>query len=187
MTSRDSNTASAHCPRVVLVGAPGSGKTTVGRLLAKRWQVEFRDTDHDIEQNTGRTVSDIFIEQGEAHFRSLEREAVAVALEQHGGVLALGAGAVLSDDTRQLLRRHRVVHLDVGLAAAMKRLEMNRSRPLLVGNVRGRWQELAAERRPLYTEVATLTVQTDGQPAQQVAAAVEAALEASEEGASHDG
>ena len=184
MTSPDSNTASTHSPRVVLVGAPGSGKTTVGRLLAKRWQVGFRDTDHDIEHGAGRSVSDIFIERGEAHFRSLERAAVAAALDQHRGVLALGAGAVLSDDTRHLLRSHRVVHLDVGLAAAMKRLDMNRSRPLLVGNVRGRWQELAAERRPLYTEVATLTVQTDGQPAQQVAAAVEAALE---EESGHDG
>lgn len=188
MTSHESNTANAHGPRVVLVGAPGSGKTTVGRLIAKRWQVEFRDTDHDIEHNAGRTVSDIFIEQGEEHFRSLERAAVAEALEQHRGVLALGAGAVLSDDSRRLLRGHRVVHLDVGLAAAMKRLEMNRSRPLLVGNVRGRWQELAAERRPLYTEVATFTVQTDGKPAQQVAAAVEAALEALNEGeSSNDG
>ena len=177
MTSPENSTDGAKGPRVVLVGAPGSGKTTVGRLLAKRWQVEFRDTDHDIERDAERTVSDIFIEQGEEHFRNLERAAVAAALEEHSGVLALGAGAVLSDDTRRLLRNHRVVHLDVGLAAAMKRLEMNRSRPLLVGNVRGRWQELASERRPLYTEVATVTVQTDGQPAQQVAAAVEAALE----------
>jgi shikimate kinase len=181
VTSPDGSHTSAEGPRVVLVGAPGSGKTTVGRLLAKRWQVEFRDTDHDIEQNTGRTVSDIFIQQGEEHFRSLERLAVASALQQHRGVLALGAGAVLDDDTRRLLRNHLVVHLDVGLAAAMKRLEMNRSRPLLVGNVRGRWQELAAERRPLYTEVATVTVSTDGPPAQQVAAAVEAALQACEE------
>ena len=165
----------------MLVGAPGSGKTTVGRLLAKRWQVEFRDTDHDIEQDTGRSISDIFIEQGEEHFRSLERAAVAAALQRHRGVLALGAGAVLSEDTRNLLGGHRVVHLDVGLAAAMKRLEMNRSRPLLVGNVRGRWQELAAERRPLYTEVASVTVSTDGQPPQQVAAAVEAALAALDE------
>lgn len=155
-------------PRVVLIGAPGSGKSTVGRKLAARWQVGFRDTDHDIEASTGRSISDLFVEQGEEHFRILERAAVASALEEHEGVLSVGAGAILSAEVRSQLMGHQVMHLQVGLAAAMKRLEMNRSRPLLVGNVRGRWQQLAEERRPLYAEVATASVVTDGKSPAQV-------------------
>jgi len=163
-------------PRVVLVGAPGSGKSTVGRTLAARWQVGFRDTDHDIEASTGRTISDLFIEQGEEHFRALERAAVAAALDEHEGVLSVGAGAILSAEVRSQLQGHRVVHLQVGLAAAMQRLEMNRSRPLLVGNVRGRWQQLAEARQPLYAEVATASVVTDGRSPAQVADAIAALL-----------
>jgi shikimate kinase len=163
-------------PRVVLVGPPGSGKSTIGRQLAERWGVRFRDTDLDIERSTGRSVSDLFIEQGEEHFRALERQAVTSALSEHDGVLAIGGGAVMSEPVRRALTGHRVVRLDVGLAAAMKRLQMNRSRPLLVGNVRGRWQELAEERRPMYQEVATASVLTDGLTIEQAADAVESAL-----------
>ena len=163
-------------PRVVLVGAPGSGKTRVGTLLAETWHVGFRDTDADIEQSTGLSVSDIFVERGEAEFRELEREAVADALAEHSGVLALGGGAVLSIETRQLLQGHTVVHLEVGLAAAMKRLHMNRSRPLLVGNVRGQWQRLSDERQPLYAEVATVTVDTDHRTPKEVAGVIVAEL-----------
>ncbi|MEO8107917.1 MAG: shikimate kinase [Actinomycetes bacterium] len=161
-------------PRVVLIGAPGSGKSTVGRALAARWQVGFRDTDHDIEASTGQTIADLFVEQGEKHFRTLERAAVAVALAEHEGVLSIGAGAILSDEVRQQLQGHQVVQLQVGLAAAMQRLEMNRSRPLLLGNLRGRWQQLADERRPLYAEVATATVSTDGLSPAEVADAIAA-------------
>ena len=161
-----------HQPRVVLIGAPGAGKSTVGRELAARWHVAFRDTDHDIEASTGRSISDLFIEQGEEHFRALERAAVAAALREHEGVLSVGAGAILSEEVRGLLSGCNVVHLEVGLAAAMQRLEMNRSRPLLVGNVRGRWQQLAEERRPLYLEVARSSVSTDGRSPAEVADAI---------------
>jgi shikimate kinase len=150
----------------------------VGKQLAARWGVGFRDSDRDIETAAGATISDLFVQQGEEHFRSLERAAVAKGLSEHRGVLAIGGGAILSDEVRSGLVGHRVVHLDVGLAAAMQRLQMNRSRPLLVGNVRGRWQKLADERRPLYLEVATVTVSTDGRsPAQVVDAVMEALKE----------
>ena len=154
---------------VILVGPPGSGKSSVGRELADRLGVAFRDTDQDIETSTGRAVSDIFIESGEAAFRDLEQAAVKRAVTNHKGVLALGGGAVLSPHTRELLVGRHVVFLDVGLAEAMRRLEMNRSRPLLLGNVRGQWQALANARRPLYNEVAVQTVVTDGLTPAQVA------------------
>lgn len=149
---------------MALVGPPGSGKTSVGRALADRWSVAFRDTDADIERAEGRSISDIFVESGEPAFRELERAAVAGAFSEHQGILALGGGAVLDEQTRSLLTTTAVVFLDVGLAAAMSRLEMNRSRPLLLGNVRAMWQQLAQARRPLYEEVADQTVSTDGRP-----------------------
>lgn len=174
-------------PRAVLVGPPGAGKSTVGRALAQRWGVGFRDTDRDVEQAADMSVADIFVTAGEEQFRTLERSAVMTALGEHDGVLALGGGAVLDGDVRAVLLDHVVVHLDVGLAAAMSRLAMNRSRPLLVGNVRGQWQRLSDERRPLYQQVARISLLTDGASAEQVADRVAAALEAaSDERAAHD-
>jgi shikimate kinase len=160
----------------VLVGPPGAGKSSVGNELAAILGVGFRDTDADVERRTGKSVSDIFVEDGEASFRALEEEAVAAALADHPGVLALGAGAILSSRTRDRLEGQTVVHLHVGLAAAMSRLEMNRSRPLLLGNVRGRWQELSREREPVYQALASVTVDTDGRTPREVAEAVAAAL-----------
>ena len=122
----------------------------------------FRDTDHDIEAREGRSVSDIFVDSGEAHFRALERAAVADALAAHDGVLALGGGAVLDPTTRAALAGHRVVFLRVGLGDAAQRVGLGVSRPLLLGNVRGRIKQLIDERTPLYESVAVHVVDTDG-------------------------
>jgi shikimate kinase len=163
-------------PLVVLVGPPGAGKSTVGRLVAERRGVGFRDTDADVEQVAGQSISDIFVDQGEAAFRALERAAVEHALAEHDGVLALGGGAVVDDDTRARLAPHRVVFLDVGLADAAARVGFNRDRPLLLGNPRGQLRSMLAQRRPLYAQVATVTVPTDGRTPADIAADVEAAL-----------
>jgi len=156
----------------------GAGKTTVGELLAERWGVGFRDTDHDVEAVAGKVVSDIFVEDGEAAFRALEREAVAEALTTHDGVLALGGGAVLDESTRALLAGHTVVFLEVGLSDAASRVGLGVSRPLLLGNVRARVKQLLDERTPIYQSVATVTIATDGQTPEQVADAVLATVEA---------
>jgi shikimate kinase len=161
-------------PRLVVVGAMGAGKTTVGRRLAESWGVGFRDTDLDVEAREGRPVSDIFVDSGEARFRELEREAVREALSGHDGVLALGGGAVLDETTRAALAGHRVLFLRVGLADAAKRVGLGVSRPLLLGNVRGRIKQLIDERTPVYESVATLVVDTDGLEVDEVVAQVTA-------------
>jgi shikimate kinase len=168
-------------PRVVLVGPMGAGKTTVGERLAARWEVALRDTDQDVEAVEGRSVSDIFVESGEEHFRAREHEAVLAALAEHDGVLALGGGAVLDPRSREALADHPVVFLKVGLADAAKRVGLGVGRPLLLGNVRSRMKALLDERLPVYESVADAVVDTDGRDADEVAAAVVAAVEALEQ------
>ncbi len=155
-------------PLVVLVGPPGAGKSTIGAVLAKRLGVGFRDTDADVEASTGTSIADIFVDEGEQHFRKLERDAVLRALAEHEGVLCLGGGAVVSEQVRAALAMHRVVHLDVGIGEAARRVGLNTARPLLLGNVRGSLRTLLEARRPLYEAVATVTVTTDGRPVEDV-------------------
>jgi shikimate kinase len=164
-------------PRVVLVGPMGAGKTTVAGLLAQRWGVAVRDTDHDVEADAGREISEIFVDDGEAAFRELERKAVATALAEHDGVLALGGGAVLDPATREQLAGHTVVFLRVGLSDAVKRVGLGVGRPLLLGNVRARIKALLDERTPVYESVATHTVTTDARSPEEVADEVVALLE----------
>ena len=165
-------------PRVVLVGLPGAGKSTVGAELARRLQVPFADTDDLVAQQTGRTVSEIFSHQGEAGFRRLEADMIAEALGSFGGVLALGGGAVTTESVRQdlLASGVLVVQLSAGLDELLSRLAGNRSRPLLAGDPGGRLAELAAAREPLYREVASLTVPTGGRSPAEVAEELAARL-----------
>lgn len=164
-------------PRAVLVGPPGAGKSTVAGLLAQAWGVEVRDTDQDVEAAEGRSISDIFVDDGEPHFRALEHDAVTAALADHDGVLALGGGAVTDPRTREALAGHPVVFLRVGLTDAVKRVGLGVSRPLLLGNVRSRMKALLDERAPVYESVATVVVDTDGRTPEEVAAEVRRALE----------
>jgi len=156
-------------PRVVLVGPPGAGKSTVGRLLAHRWQVDFRDTDLDVETAAGKPISEIFIDDGESAFRALEKVAVANALREHDGVLALGGGAVLDPDTRQALDGLPVVALTVGLADAASRVGFARDRPVLALNPRAQLKFLLEERAPIYAAVAAVQISTDGRSPEEVA------------------
>lgn len=163
-------------PRVVLVGPPGSGKSTVGQLLAERIPGGFRDTDADVEATAGKPISDIFLAEGEEAFRKLETEALRVALAEHPGVLALGGGIVLAPENRAALAGHRVAYLSVRASEAASRVGFDTARPLLLGNPRARLRQLLAEREPWYVEVATTTYPTDGKTPAEVAIEIEASL-----------
>jgi shikimate kinase len=168
-------------PLVVLVGPPASGKTTVGTALAEVLAADFRDTDNDIEVSTGSSVADLFVSEGEPRFRALEEQAVAAALVQHAGVLALGGGAVTRAATRDLLVAYgreggTVVWLDVDLPSAAKRVGLSRDRPILGVNPRAMLRHMLETRAPLYGEVATLTVRTGGRSPEDVVADILAAL-----------
>lgn len=156
-------------PVVVLVGPPGSGKSTIAALLAERLKTTHRDTDTDVEAGAGKPISDIFVDEGEPHFRALERAAIVAALQDDGEVLSLGGGAILDADTRADLAGHNVIFLDVSLGEAAKRVGLGVARPLLLGNVRTQLRNLMEARRPLYGEVAKLTVLTDDKTPEQIA------------------
>ncbi|MFB7244827.1 shikimate kinase [Streptomyces populi] len=158
----------------------GVGKSTVGALIAERLGCAYRDTDDDIVAAEGRSIADIFVEEGEPAFRALEKEAVRAALAGHDGVLALGGGSVLDADTRALLAGHQVVYLSMDVEEAVQRTGLNAARPLLAVNPRKQWRELMEARRHLYTEVARAVVATDGRTPDEVAQAVLDALELKE-------
>ncbi|TYP84981.1 shikimate kinase [Blastococcus xanthinilyticus] len=160
-------------PALVLVGPPASGKTTVGTAVAEARELPFRDTDRDVEAETGVSVADLFVQHGEPHFRALEERAVARALAEHAGVLALGGGAVTSAATRELLVAHggtgaAVVWLDVDVASAARRVGLSRDRPLLAVNPRAMLRTMLEQRAPLYAEVATHRVPTAGRSPEEV-------------------
>ncbi|MFD5951399.1 shikimate kinase [Streptomyces collinus] len=164
-------------PLVVLVGPMGVGKSTVGQLLAGRLGVSYRDTDDDIVAEQGRTIAEIFVDEGESAFRAIEKTAVHRALAEHDGILALGGGAILDSGTRALLAGQRVAYLSMDVEEAVKRTGLNAARPLLAVNPRKQWRELMEARRHLYEEVATAVVATDGRTPEEV---TEAALDALE-------
>ena len=164
---------------MVLIGPPGAGKSSVGAVLAGRLGVPLHDTDEAVEAGAGRSISDIFVQDGEEAFRALERAEVLRALAAEPGVVSLGGGAVMQEEVAAALREggHRVVFLDVSIADAASRVGFDASRPLLVVNPRAAWTRLMDARRPTYAALATVRVHTGGKAVEQVADEILAALE----------
>ena len=148
---------------IILIGPPGSGKSTIGRAISRKLNIPFTDTDDLIEIRTGTSISQIFIDKGEPWFRDLEKEVLQEELAKLNGVLSLGGGAPLSESAQEMLHQTgaAVIYLDVSLATAAPRVGFNRDRPLLLNNPRGAWQELMDKRRPIYEGLATHVVKVD--------------------------
>ena len=155
-------------PRLVFVGAPGSGKTTIGKQVAEKLGVEFIDVDNEIEMDEKTTISDIFVQKGEAYFRQIERAKISELLNSFNGVLSLGGGSVLDESTRQALAIAPVVWLKVSSGDASSRVGLGLSRPVLMGNVRSTLVKLLEERTPLYEEVADWEIDTSKKSIEEV-------------------
>ncbi|HEY3733469.1 MAG TPA: shikimate kinase [Streptosporangiaceae bacterium] len=161
-------------PLVILIGPPGAGKSTVGALLAVRLKAGFLDTDDEVAAVARKEVGDIFIEDGEAAFRALERPVVERALG-YRGVVALGSGAVLDESARRLLAGQNVVYLETSFAEMSRRVGMNKARVPVPGNPRGMLRAMLEERLSLYADLARVTVQTDDREPDEVAGQIAAA------------
>ena len=160
-------------PRLVLMGAPGSGKSTIGRTLARKLDSELIDTDAMIEERTGRKISDIFVESGEAEFRRIEREVVLESLQAKDAIVALGGGSVLDEDVQRAMGDlSTVVYLEVSISNAAPRIGLNKERPLLLAAPRAQWLSLMEARRPIYERLAKFTFSTDNRKPNEVAAEI---------------
>lgn len=157
-------------PRIILIGPMGSGKTTVGQALAKHLSLEFKDTDQMIESQSGRLISDIFIEDGEEDFRALEKIILRTGLLEDSTILSLGGGACLSTDAQSAIRASGafVVYLKISLSQVSGRVGFNQGRPLLMGNPRAQWQSLMNERAPIYESIATYICEVDSKSVEEI-------------------
>ena len=164
--------------RVVLIGAPGSGKSTVGPALAKVLALDFIDTDQLIEEREGKAITDIFVVDGEPHFRAVELETLKDVLTMQDVVISLGGGAPISDLAQQLINSSEstVIFLDVSLATAAPRVGFNRDRPLLLGNPRAQWQALSDKRRPIYEALADVSIKVDDMSVEAIISEIEKSL-----------
>ena len=164
--------------RVVLIGAPGSGKSTVGPALAKVLALDFIDTDQLIEEREGKAITDIFVVDGEPHFRAVELETLKDVLAMQDVVISLGGGAPISDLAQQLINSSEstVIFLDVSLATAAPRVGFNRDRPLLLGNPRAQWQALSDKRRPIYEALSDVSIKVDDMSVEAIISEIEKSL-----------
>ena len=164
--------------RIVLIGAPGSGKSTVGAALSRKLALDFLDTDQLIEVREGKAITDIFVVDDEPYFRAVELETLKHVLTMQNVVISLGGGAPISEQAQQELHSSdsMVIFLDVSLATAAPRVGFNRDRPLLLGNPRAQWQALSDKRRPIYEALADMSIKVDDMSVDEIASAIEKSL-----------
>jgi shikimate kinase len=157
--------------KIVLIGPPGAGKTSIGKALSKELGLAFIDSDAEIERISGKTISEIFVDQGEAVFRKTEVETVTRILAEFEGVVALGGGAPINPEIQKVLlnSEYPVILIDVSISQAANRIGFNKDRPLLMINPRQQWLHLMSERRPIYEKLATITVSSDNSKPSEVA------------------
>ena len=157
--------------KIVLIGPPGAGKTSIGKALSKELGLAFIDSDAEIERISGKTISEIFVDQGEAVFRKTEVEIVTRILAEFEGVVALGGGAPINPEIQKVLlnSEYPVIFIDVSISQAANRIGFNKDRPLLMINPRQQWLHLMSERRPIYEKLATITVSSDNSKPSEVA------------------
>ena len=157
--------------RAILIGPPGSGKSSVGKALSRELSTSFEDTDELIEEREGRSIPEIFSEQGESVFRAIEREVVLKALSSNIGVISLGGGAVLDLDVQKAIKESsaEVISLHIGLSNVLSRIINKGDRPLVAEDPERQWKELLQRREPIYKSLATIEVSTDNKKAYEVA------------------
>jgi shikimate kinase len=168
----------ANKPALILVGPPGSGKSTVGRATAQRLGLLFKDLDDDLRDAHGLEAGELVVELGRERFQELEVELLGSVLTSFDGVLALGGGTPTAPGAAELLAGHRVVFLDVDLENLLKREGLLPLHPWLMPNPRAHLRQLLTERRPAYQAVAVATVPTSGREPRDVVSDVLAALPA---------
>ena len=166
--------------KIVLIGPPGAGKSSIGKALAKELNLNFIDSDSEIEKISHKKISEIFIEDGEPAFRLLEVDVVRKVLSDFDGVISLGGGAPINKEIQEVLRDadYPVVFIDVSIAQAATRIGFNKDRPLLLVNPRQQWISLMNDRRPIYEKLASQTISSDNQKPHEVAKQISDKLKA---------
>lgn len=156
---------------IVLIGAPGSGKSSIGRALASTIDRSFTDTDLEISRERNQSIPEIFAADGEVGFRAIERLVVLRALQEKHGVISLGGGSILDSEVRRVLKEpeYFVIFLEVSLTNAAHRISRTSDRPLLTDDPIQKWKELMEYRTPLYLELADFTISTDNKKPVQIA------------------
>ncbi len=166
--------------KIVLIGPPGAGKSSIGKALAKELNLNFIDSDSEIEKISHKKISEIFIEDGEPAFRLLEVDVVRKVLADFDGVISLGGGAPINKEIQEVLQdaNYPVVFIDVSIAQAATRIGFNKDRPLLLVNPRQQWISLMNDRRPIYEKLASQTISSDNQKPHEVAKLISDKLKA---------
>ena len=166
--------------KIVLIGPPGAGKSSIGKALAKELNLNFIDSDSEIEKISQKRISEIFIEDGEPAFRLLEVDVVRKILADFEGVISLGGGAPINPEIQEVLQdaNYPVVFIDVSIAQAAIRIGFNKDRPLLLVNPRQQWISLMNDRRPIYEKLASQTISSDNRKPHEVAKQISDKLKA---------